>query len=163
MDRLAGVGAAHVLQLKLVDARKVSLVAAATVERADASAGSPLDMARQAVTRLLADHRGPPVGDGDPTAWVRRGIGVTGAVVAAVSAFAVPAGGALVALGAAGVLVPLLVYVPTPGLPGELRVVLLPSLGAASALGGALTGLVAAVLLSVGLATVAAAWLLGVS
>jgi hypothetical protein len=155
------LGTAHLLQLKLVDARKVSLAAAATIERSGGDAPH-LDMARDGVARLLAPLQGPRPGGAEPVTWVRRGVGLTGGSLAGVSLLLVPAGVALVAAGGVGLVLPRFLYVPTPGLPGDMRVVVLPAAGAASAVAGLVTGLVALVLVSVGLGTLLAAWLLGV-
>lgn len=127
---VARLGSTNTLSLKMLDARSAVLRTSAQA----LSQGPPetlVALVPGAVQRMLRDggftvEQGPPV---------RRVALWAGAGVAAAAGLGAALGAVLLGLGGAvAVLVPLLVYVPTPGLAGEVRVVALPA-GGLSALG----------------------------
>lgn len=152
---LARVGQTYVLSLRLLNARAGTLVAAVSERTSASSDEGVLDLVHPAFQKLIT-QAGLSTATGTepslpPSSNRRLGTSALlaggGAMGAAVLLGLVSLG--VAAAGVLGVVVPLMVYVPTPGLSGQQRVVLLPGAGTGALVLG-LGSLVVSVLVLVG-------------
>ncbi len=163
--QLARVGKTLSLNLKLLNARNATLAGAvsATFDEGEAAALAGTELLSN---KLLKDAGllQPPANDA--TARAPQG-GVLPKVIMGVGGVAAVAGGLALLAGVAAavggalvLVVPLLTYVPTPGLSGDLRVMLLPGGSALLAAVGGAGFLLGVLLVAAGVTSGVAGWVL---
>lgn len=159
------LGEALVMTLRLVDARNGSLKATRSVTLRKADESELIDAVRPALALLLREGgvRGIPAEKAAPDEKpagppVLRAAGIAGLAAAGVGAVLALV---LAAAGTLSVVIPTILYVPTPGLPWQARIALMPGAGLAGAGLGALVLVVGALLGLGGIALIAAQAVMG--